>query len=48
MIVDKYENWVGSNAKRKTHIRSVMFVSAPKRSCCREDGTLNLVKMMKS
>ncbi|XP_040957772.1 uncharacterized protein [Gossypium hirsutum] len=27
------EDWVGSNAKRKAHMRSVMFVSAPKRSC---------------
>lgn len=33
MIVGIDENWVGFSAKRKSHMRSVMSVNAPKRSC---------------
>lgn len=32
MIVGTHEEWIGSNVKRRAHMRSVILVSVPKRS----------------
>ncbi|KAH1030991.1 hypothetical protein J1N35_043165 [Gossypium stocksii] len=33
VIIGTNEDWATSNTKRKTHLRSVMFISSPKRLC---------------